>query len=76
MAQNQTPAAVVHSIIDLGHNLGLGVVGEGVETQAALAKLREHGCDIVQGFIFAPAMFEDEFLAWTASSRGSAQSVA
>jgi EAL domain-containing protein (putative c-di-GMP-specific phosphodiesterase class I) len=35
------------------------------------------GCDTVQGFVFAPAMFEQDFLAWTASSRTSgAKSVA
>jgi EAL domain-containing protein (putative c-di-GMP-specific phosphodiesterase class I) len=30
------------------------------------------GCDTVQGFIFAAPMFEEEFLAWTATSRGRA----
>jgi EAL domain-containing protein (putative c-di-GMP-specific phosphodiesterase class I) len=34
------------------------------------------GCDTVQGFIFAPAMFEEEFLAWTASGRRADKSVA
>ena len=41
---------IVRSTIDLGHNLGLEVVAEGVETQEALARLAELGCDTVQGY--------------------------
>jgi EAL domain-containing protein (putative c-di-GMP-specific phosphodiesterase class I) len=34
------------------------------------------GCDTVQGFIFSPAMFEEEFMAWTNNARAGAKSVA
>jgi len=44
-------ATITRGIIALGHNLGLEIVAEGVETRAQLAFLREHGCDEVQGFL-------------------------
>jgi diguanylate cyclase (GGDEF)-like protein len=63
---------VVQAVIQLIKGVGCEVVAEAVETVAQADILRAMGCDTVQGFIFAPAMFEDEYLAWTASSRGSA----
>jgi EAL domain-containing protein (putative c-di-GMP-specific phosphodiesterase class I) len=46
-----TPDAVmVRSAIDLGHNLGLSVVAEGVEDLAALLRLREMACEYAQGY--------------------------
>lgn len=47
--QNQ---AVVKTIIDLAENLGLTLVGEGVETEAQAKFLMRHGCKIIQGFWF------------------------
>ena len=46
--------AIVASVIELGHQLGLSVVAEGVETEAMLDDLRRLGCDTVQGFLFSP----------------------
>jgi diguanylate cyclase (GGDEF)-like protein len=57
---NPAHAAIVRSIIDLGHNLGLRVVGEGVETQESLDGLSADGCDIAQGYLLArPAPLGD-----------------
>jgi EAL domain-containing protein (putative c-di-GMP-specific phosphodiesterase class I) len=42
--------AIVRSTIELGHNLGLMVVAEGVESDADIAMLRAAGCDAVQGY--------------------------
>lgn len=67
---------VVQAVIQLIKGVGCEVVAEAVETVAQADILRAMGCDTVQGFIFAPAMFEHEFLAWTASSRGADKSVA
>jgi diguanylate cyclase (GGDEF)-like protein/PAS domain S-box-containing protein len=46
-------AAIALSVISLGHNLGMKVVAEGVETRAQRDFLREHGCDEMQGYFFS-----------------------
>ncbi|HKV30358.1 MAG TPA: EAL domain-containing protein [Candidatus Dormibacteraeota bacterium] len=53
MATNRDGAAIVRSTIDLGHNLGLKVVAEGVEDESTQALLREYGCDFIQGYHIA-----------------------
>lgn len=59
---------IVKSIIDLGHNLGLQVVAEGVESTDTLDHLRTMGCDIAQGFgICRPVPF-DQLLSWLEST--------
>jgi len=45
--------AIVKAIIGLSHNLGLTVVAEGVETELQSAFLREHKCDVLQGYLFS-----------------------
>jgi diguanylate cyclase (GGDEF)-like protein len=67
---------VVQAVIQLIRGVDCEVVAEAVETVAQADILRAMGCDTVQGFIFAPAMFEHDFLAWTASSRVADKSVA
>jgi EAL domain-containing protein (putative c-di-GMP-specific phosphodiesterase class I) len=52
-------------------------VAEAVETAAQADILRAMGCDTVQGYVFAPPMFENEFLDWIGNAdRKSAKSVA
>ncbi|MEY4173666.1 MAG: hypothetical protein RI900_831 [Actinomycetota bacterium] len=59
---------IVKSIIDLGHNLGMQVVAEGVETDEVMGRLRGFGCDVAQGFgICRPVPYE-KFLAWLGST--------
>ena len=50
MATNLDGATIVRSTIDLGHNLGLRVVAEGVEDERSHELLRQYGCDFIQGF--------------------------
>ncbi len=64
MATNPSDAVIVHSTIDLGHNLGLRVVAEGVETQAAQEQLAALGCDTAQGYHLARPMPSDELERW------------
>jgi diguanylate cyclase len=56
MVVNAGHAAIVRSIVELGHNMSMHVVGEGVETADVLAGLRDTGCDVAQGFLFARPM--------------------
>jgi EAL domain-containing protein (putative c-di-GMP-specific phosphodiesterase class I) len=51
-------------MIELGHNLDLRVVAEGVETDAVLGILRTFGCDLVQGFLLARPMPSDQIARW------------
>ena len=57
-------ATVVRSAIDMGHGLGLKVVAEGIESAAAANRLREFGCDIAQGYLYAKPVPLPEFEAW------------
>jgi len=54
-------AAITKSLIQLGHELNLKIISEGVETEAELAFLRENNCDAIQGFIYSPALPALEF---------------
>ncbi len=48
--RNKDDAAIIGAIIALAHNLGLRVIGEGVETAAQRDFLAAHACDIAQGY--------------------------
>jgi len=56
-------AAVAHTIITLAESLGLGVIAEGVETEAQRRFLERHGCPSFQGFLFGKPMPIDVFEA-------------
>ena len=50
MDEDDAGEAIVRSIIDLAHNLGLRAVAEGVESAATWMRLGAMGCDLAQGF--------------------------
>ncbi len=50
MIEDHRNALIVQSVVDLGHNLGLTLVAEGVESAQALATLAAFGCDVAQGY--------------------------
>ncbi|OJW10578.1 MAG: hypothetical protein BGO49_22950 [Planctomycetales bacterium 71-10] len=54
-------ACIVRSVIDLGHNLGLKVVAEGVEDEPTLERLRGWGCDLAQGWRLGRPTSADEY---------------
>jgi diguanylate cyclase len=62
MCADASDATIVRSTIDLGRNLGLEVVGEGVESRAAWDALRSLGCTLAQGYLIGKALPADEFL--------------
>ena len=46
-------AVITRAIINLAHNLGIQVVAEGVETEAQLQFLKDHHCDLAQGYLLS-----------------------
>ncbi|MGB8860244.1 MAG: bifunctional diguanylate cyclase/phosphodiesterase [Ilumatobacteraceae bacterium] len=62
MQHSPEDRAIVASVIELGHQLGLSVVAEGVETDDVFIDLRRLGCDTMQGFLFSPPVPADEAL--------------
>lgn len=59
--ENEKERIVLESIFDFAHRLKLKTVAEGVETKEQLGFLRTCGCDIIQGFLFAKPMPEEDF---------------
>ena len=59
---DSSDSAMVKTIIEMGRNLGLEVVAEGVENQAQLELLRKYECTYAQGHLFGEAMSGKEFL--------------
>jgi EAL domain-containing protein (putative c-di-GMP-specific phosphodiesterase class I) len=55
---------IVRSVIELGHNLGLSVVAEGVEDDDIAVELGRYGCDEAQGYFWNKALPADEFFRW------------
>jgi diguanylate cyclase (GGDEF)-like protein len=64
MAQDSRDVAIVRSVVDLGANLGLRVVAEGVEDQATLSRLSKMGCGVAQGFHLSRPLPSVELSAW------------
>ena len=64
MAGDGNDATIVQSTIDLGRNLGLRVVAEGVEDDEVRGLLAGLGCDLGQGYFFSRPMGGDELAAW------------
>ncbi len=55
---------IVRSIVALAHSFNLQVVAEGVEDDARLRELKKLGCDLVQGYVFSPALPASHFANW------------
>jgi diguanylate cyclase (GGDEF)-like protein/PAS domain S-box-containing protein len=64
MDASENDAVIVRSTIDLGRNLGLQVVAEGVETRQAWNELAELGCTLAQGYYLSRPIPADELTAW------------
>jgi diguanylate cyclase (GGDEF)-like protein/PAS domain S-box-containing protein len=58
--------SLIHSVMRIGDGLGLTVVAEGVETLEQFEFLRERGCAVVQGYLFAKPMLGGELEQWLA----------
>ncbi len=75
MASNSNDAVIVRSTIELGHNLGLRLVAEGVEDAETWMLLKALGCDVVQGYYLSRPMPPEDLLGWIAAHDTSEQRV-
>jgi EAL domain-containing protein (putative c-di-GMP-specific phosphodiesterase class I) len=62
---------MVQKTIEIGHDLGMKVVAEGVETVEQLEFLRSSGCDLVQGFLFTRPLAAADLVRWLKDYRAS-----
>ena len=65
-------AAIVESTVRLGQTLGMTVVAEGVETEAALDLLRDFGCDVAQGYLIGRPQPAAILTPWLLAQREAA----
>jgi EAL domain-containing protein (putative c-di-GMP-specific phosphodiesterase class I) len=68
MIKNLSDAVIVRSTVELGHNMGLKVVAEGVENQDLWDRLSALGCDEAQGYYMARPMPAEDLTRWLAES--------
>jgi diguanylate cyclase len=64
MTTNEGEGAIVRTVIELGHHLGLAVVAEGIESADLLKVLSAWGCDSAQGYAFTPPLLATDTAAW------------
>jgi EAL domain-containing protein (putative c-di-GMP-specific phosphodiesterase class I)/CheY-like chemotaxis protein len=70
MQVSDSDRIIVEKTVEIGHEMGMKVVAEGVETIDQLVYLRKIGCDIVQGYYFSRPLGPKELLTWLSNYRG------
>ena len=68
MHDDLNDAIIVRSVVDLGHNLGLQTVAEGVEDHETWDQLTQLGCDDAQGYFLAKPMAPSDLISWLETS--------
>lgn len=78
MIHNPDAAEIVRAIVALGKGLQMGLIAEGIETEAQLSQIKAHGCHEIQGYYFSPPVSADELElrlrqpnSWKNERRGS-----
>lgn len=66
---NEKTWKVVKAFISLAHELNITVVAEGVEEKYQIEKLKEINCDLMQGYVYARPLPEEEFVTWIEERR-------
>jgi EAL domain-containing protein (putative c-di-GMP-specific phosphodiesterase class I) len=69
MEESEDDAAIVRSTVQLGRNMGLDVVAEGVESASALARLSEYGADYIQGYYLSRPLTGEKLVRWLSAYR-------
>jgi EAL domain-containing protein (putative c-di-GMP-specific phosphodiesterase class I) len=70
LTRDRSDSLIVQSVISLGHNLGLTLVAEGVDTEDTLSALSRFGCDIAQGDHVSEPLPADAFDTWSLTPSG------
>ncbi|MEY8876671.1 MAG: EAL domain-containing protein, partial [Leptothrix sp. (in: b-proteobacteria)] len=73
LASSASDQQLVITMVTLGHNLGMTVLAEGVETEAQLDLLQDMGCNAVQGYWFSQPRPAREARRWLRPTRAAAQ---
>jgi diguanylate cyclase len=68
MMQDESDLIIVRSTINLGHDLGLKVIADGVEDELTLKRLATLGCDLAQGYHLSRPLTPDAFSGWIADN--------
>jgi EAL domain-containing protein (putative c-di-GMP-specific phosphodiesterase class I) len=63
-------AAITANVVSLAHALGLVAIAEGIESDSQLRSMRELGCDLAQGYLFARPAPADEVTGRLREARG------
>jgi EAL domain-containing protein (putative c-di-GMP-specific phosphodiesterase class I) len=71
MQVSDSDRIIVEKTVEIGHEMGMKVVAEGVETIDQLSFLRKIGCDIVQGYYFSRPLAPGALLTWLSKYRGA-----
>ena len=59
---DQEDTTIVKSLIHIGHSMGLRVAAEGIENKQQFEYMKQHGCDLVQGYYFSVPLPENDML--------------
>lgn len=71
MHQNERDRVIVQKTIEMGHELGIHVIAEGVENREQLDFLHLKGCDSAQGYLFSRPLPANELIPWLRQYRGN-----
>jgi EAL domain-containing protein (putative c-di-GMP-specific phosphodiesterase class I)/CheY-like chemotaxis protein len=69
MQNSEQDRIMIQKTIEMGHELGMHVVAEGVETKEQLELLRLDGCDVAQGYLFSRALPPEDLVSWLKTYR-------
>lgn len=69
IVKDKRDQAIVKSVIEMGHNLGVKVLAEGIETSDQLHLIRDLQCDEGQGYLFSPPISAEELIGGWLHSR-------
>jgi diguanylate cyclase (GGDEF)-like protein len=76
MLQDESDLIIVRSTINLGHDLGLRVIAEGVEDEPTLRRLARLGCDLAQGYHLSRPLPPAKFTEWMEAAEAAAARLA